>query len=162
MKIKTFVCGMLFIFGGFGLLNAKIDAVKTLPPLTLKAGSEAQIASFKNNRITIDLHNRYKFLAGGIGGGGDITAFVKRLREYQKADAAYWADMAAKELVEPKKPENKGKGKQAKQAFAQAMKSYERRLAAANERHTNQQAVANAYLTWLSDGVLPWIETLKN
>lgn len=161
MKFKILAFSTLIILGCVSPLTAAIDAAKRLPPLILKGGSEAQIASFNSSNTTTDLYNRYLFLARSIDSGGDIEAVVKRLRENRQTDLKFWKEAAAKEFREPQKPKNNGKGKQAKQAFAQAMKAYERRLAAANERYQNQQAIANAYVTWLSDGVGPWIETLK-
>jgi hypothetical protein len=161
MKFKILAFSILVILGCVSPLNAAIDAVKRLPPMVLKGGSEAQIVSFNSSNTTTDLYNRYVFLARAADGGGDIEAAVKRLRENHQADLKFWKESAAKEFMEPKKPKNNGKGKQAKQAFAQVMKAYERRLEAATERYQNQQAIANAYVTWLSDGVGPWIETLK-
>lgn len=161
MKIKILALNALIALGCVGLLNAAADAAKTLPPLILKGASETQTASFNSNRTTVDLYNRYQFIARGIDGGGNIEGMIKRLREYHNEDVRFWKEAAAKSFVEPQKPEKTGKGKQAKQAFEQAMKSYERRRSAAMKRYENQQAVATAYLTWLSDGVLPWIETLK-
>lgn len=119
------------------------------------------MASFNSSNTTTDLYNRYVFLARSIDGGGDVEAMVKRLRANYQNDLQSWKESAAKEFVEPRKPENKGKGKNAKRAFAQTMKAYERRLEAATERYQNQQAIAKAYVDWLTDGVGPWIETLK-
>lgn len=161
MKFKIIAFSILIILGCVNPLNAAPDAAKRLPPLVLKGASETQIASFTTSNTTIDLYTRYQFLARTIDGGGDIEGAIKRLRESYQNDINFWKTEAAKPFVEPRKPEQNGKGKQAKQAFAQAMKSYERRRDAANIRYNNQQMIANAYVTWLSEGVQPWIETLK-
>ena len=161
MKIRPIISGLCLLLVCFNIAYAGIDAVKKLPPLTLKGGTTEEIESFKNSRTTVDLFNRYQFLARGIEGGGNFESYIKKLREFSKEDTKKWNEEMARPMIEPKEPPpNTSRSRQAKQAYAQAMKAYERRKENALRLHEKRQAVAKAYLDWLSGGIDPWIDSM--
>ena len=162
MKIRTSLGALLLALTCFSSLSAAGDAAKTLPPLVLKSSFTTEVENFKKSTVTTDLFKRYEFIARAIDGGGDFDASIKRLRDNQKADLAYWSDQATKEFKEPKEPKKPKAGdKDALKAYAPLKKAYDKKRADAALRFENQKAIANAYSTWLSEGVLPWINGLK-
>ena len=162
MKIRILL-GCLFLFAGsFSGLSAVGEAVKTLPPLVMKSSFLKDVENFKKSNVTTDLFKRYEFIARSIDGGGDFNAAVKRLREQQKADASYWVDLATKEFKEPKEPKKPKSGdKDAQKSYKALKAAYDKKRANALEIFETQKSIANAYSTWLSDQVLPWIDGLK-
>lgn len=162
MKTPKIIVGLLLLFACLNPLSAAGDAVKTLPPLVLKSSFLKDVENFKKSQVTLDLFKRYEFIARSIDGGGDFDAAIKRLREQQKTDVSYWVDLATKEFKEPKEPKKPKSGdKDAKKAYDLAKKAYDKKRAKALEIFSTQKAAADAYSTWLSDGVLPWINGLK-
>ena len=162
MKTPKIIIGLLLTLSSLNWLSAAGDAAKTLPPLVLKSSFTTEVENFKKSTVTTDLFKRYEFIARAIDGGGDFDASIKRLRDNQKADFAYWSDLATKEFKEPKEPKKpQASDKDGQKAYAVAKKAYDKKRADASLRFENQKAIANAYSTWLSEGVLPWINGLK-